>query len=158
MNRTRIWLGLVLVVTLLGVIFIGLGAERPLSAKDGEKGTPVYTVQVAAGDFHTVALKTDGTLFWAWGKNNKGQLGLGDTEKRYIPTKIGTAADTNWVEVFVGKSHTIARKSDNTLWGWGNNGHGQLGLGDKNNRTIPNKIGTDKTGQKLLLVSIIPLP
>ena len=96
------------------------------------------------------ALKSDGTL-WSWGKNNKGQLGLGHTDKKYIPSKIGTAADTNWVEVFVSGYHTIARRSDNTLWGWGNNAAGQLGLGDQNNRTIPNKVGGDKDWAKAVV-------
>jgi len=43
---------------------------------------------VAAGDLHTVALKTDGTL-WAWGFNGYGQLGNGTTVLSSSPLRVG---------------------------------------------------------------------
>ncbi|MEI6452458.1 MAG: RCC1 domain-containing protein, partial [Actinomycetes bacterium] len=43
-------------------------------------------VSVATGSHHTLALQRDGSL-WAWGSNDCGQLGLGDTDKRDRPTR-----------------------------------------------------------------------
>jgi hypothetical protein len=77
---------------------------------------------------------------WVWGRNNVGQLGLGDYTDRYTPTQVGTEID--WVGIAAGVGHSLALKSDGTLWAWGNNFYGQLGLGDNANRTIPTQVGT----------------
>jgi len=78
---------------------------------------------VFAGGSYTVAIKTDGTL-WAWGTNDFGQLGDGTTENRTAPVQIGTSG--NWKSVSVcgsyhsfDKKHTVAIKTDGTLWAWG---------------------------------------
>jgi alpha-tubulin suppressor-like RCC1 family protein len=42
-----------------------------------------------------------------------------------VPTRVGT--DTNWVSIAAGASHTLASKSDGTLWAWGDNSSGQVG-------------------------------
>ena len=71
---------------------------------------------VVGGGGHFVALKTDGSL-WAWGKNDKGQLGDGTTMDREQPVRIG--GDTNWAQVTAGWGTTLAVKTDGTLWEWG---------------------------------------
>jgi alpha-tubulin suppressor-like RCC1 family protein len=81
---------------------------------------------VAAGQNHTLALKTDGTL-WAWGYNFRGQLGDGTNDTKYTPTQVGTGND--WDSVAAGNSHTLALKTDGTLWAWGSNEYGRLGDG-----------------------------
>jgi alpha-tubulin suppressor-like RCC1 family protein len=85
---------------------------------------------VAAGlSCHTVAIKTDGTL-WAWGNNIYGQLGLGDAgsgTERLSPEQVGS--DTAWAFVTAGGNHTVAVKTEGTLWVWGGNDVGQLGDG-----------------------------
>src|SRR3546814_13569622 len=53
----------------------------------------------------------------------------------YEPTKLDTASD--WTGVFAGQRHGAAIKSDGTVWVWGMNGGGQLGLGDKVTRSFP---------------------
>jgi alpha-tubulin suppressor-like RCC1 family protein len=108
-------------------------------------GTDTNWVFIAAGLGHTIALKSNGTL-WAWGWNLFGQLGdgtNGEYTDKYIPIQIGT--DTNWVSIAAGSEHTIALKSDGTLWAWGWNIDGQLGDGTYTDKYIPIQIGTDNT-------------
>jgi len=94
---------------------------------------------VAAGYGSTLAIKTDGTL-WAWGNSNFGQLGLGNTTSYSLPKQVG--ALTTWSKVETSyNSHTIAIKTDGTLWSWGNNTFGQLGLGNTTNYNSPKQVG-----------------
>ncbi|MFZ5502324.1 MAG: Ig-like domain-containing protein [Pseudomonadota bacterium] len=95
---------------------------------------------VSAGNMHTVAIKTDGTL-WAWGWNLYGQFGDGTTGTfKTTPTQIGTA--NTWAAVAAGVYHTVALQSDGTLWAWGLNGYGELGDGTTVTKTTPTRIGT----------------
>ena len=65
---------------------------------------------------------------WSWGRNAYyGQLGLGDTAKRSSPVQVG--ALTTWSKIAAGQRHSTAIKTDGTLWSWGRNSYGQLGLG-----------------------------
>ena len=96
---------------------------------------------VAAGGSHTLTIKTDGTL-WAWGDNLFGQLGLGeDIEYSNVPIQVGN--DTDWKAVTAGGDHTLAIKTDGTLWAWGDNLLGKLGLGNQIDRLTPTQVGTD---------------
>ena len=100
-------------------------------------------VQIAVGNEHTLTLRDDGTL-WAWGDNANGQLGLGDTDSRAIPTlvsDIGVSGD-EWISVATGENHTLAIRDDGTLWAWGWNGNGRLGLGDTTQRLVPTAVST----------------
>jgi|GEM_PF-1091821 len=108
-------------------------------------GADIDWEAIACGSDHTVAIKKDGTL-WAWGLNNKGQLGLGDTVNRLVPTQVGI--DSDWKFISCGQNHTVALKEYygpgwNTLWAWGDNTYGQLGLDDTVNRTEPVRVGSD---------------
>jgi len=87
-------------------------------------GTASNWRSVSTGERHTVAIRTDGTL-WAWGNNQYGQLGNGTTIPHNSPMQIGSA--TNWRSVSAGPRHTMAIREDGTLWGWGHNQHRQLG-------------------------------
>jgi alpha-tubulin suppressor-like RCC1 family protein len=107
-------------------------------------GTDNKWVAVAAGYFHSLGIKADGSL-WAWGGNDRGQLGLGDdnTTEQDSPVQVGS--DNNWVAVAAGYSHSLALKADGSLYAWGSNGNGQLGLGlvpDTNPHSTPYQVGT----------------
>ncbi|MCL2320856.1 MAG: hypothetical protein FWC47_01970 [Oscillospiraceae bacterium] len=92
-------------------------------------------VDIAAGDAHGLAVKSDGTLF-AWGDNSSGQLGDGTTEVRYTPIKIMD----NVLSVDAHEYSSFAIKNDRTLLGWGNNYYSQLGDGTMTNRLTPIQI------------------
>ena len=88
-----------------------------------------------------LAIKTDGTL-WSWGWNNFGQLGLGDTAPRSSPVQVG--ALTNWSKLNSSSSPysgAAVIKTDGTLWTWGKNNTGQLGLGNTTNYSSPKQVG-----------------
>jgi len=82
---------------------------------------------VTCGDYHTAAIKTDGTL-WTWGgDSNSGSLGDNTAVSKSSPVQT-VAGGTNWKQVSSGFIHTAAIKTDGTLWLWGNNiGYGALG-------------------------------
>lgn len=47
---------------------------------------------IAVGAFHNLAL-TDGGILWAWGNNEYGQLGTGDTQPRSQPIPVEGLSD-----------------------------------------------------------------
>lgn len=97
---------------------------------------------VSQGLNHSKALKDDGTL-WSWAGNHFGQMGNGSTGQTVLtPLKIGT--DTNWKTISAGNVHTVALKSDNSLWAWGDNERGEVGNGTNVPQYTPIKIGSDK--------------
>jgi hypothetical protein len=59
-------------------------------------GAAVGVKNIATGGEHSLAIRTDGTL-WAWGSNDVGQLGLHDTTDRYSPTLVRFPAAPSWL-------------------------------------------------------------
>jgi alpha-tubulin suppressor-like RCC1 family protein len=91
------------------------------------------------GDFGAI-IKSDGTL-WAWGNNGGGVLGQGDVINRSSPTQIGS--DTDWEILPLQQRNAVhVIKSDGTLWAWGDNAYGKLGLGDQADRSSPVQVGS----------------
>ncbi|HEX7314810.1 MAG TPA: S8 family serine peptidase [Pyrinomonadaceae bacterium] len=93
-------------------------------------GTEVFfgAKQVSARTFHTLALKTDGTV-WGWGNNRSGQTYDGTKdETRSLPAQVKGL--TNVSAVASGANFGLALKGDGTVWAWGDNTSGQLGNAD----------------------------
>jgi alpha-tubulin suppressor-like RCC1 family protein len=114
----------------------GLNAQGQLGTGDVTlKTTPTEIsgggttwCRTSFGRYTGSGIKTDGTL-WTWGRNTEGQLGTGNTTNRSSP---GTTVDsgTTWCTVTSKSySHTLAIKTDGTLWAWGRNANGQVGDG-----------------------------
>ncbi len=94
---------------------------------------------VKAGRLTSFALKNDGTM-WAAGINSSGQLGFGSGGLNVSSwTQIGS--DANWKQLTYAEYNGYAIRTNNTLWSWGVNTQGQLGLGDTTNRSSPTQIG-----------------
>jgi alpha-tubulin suppressor-like RCC1 family protein len=106
--------------------------------------------QVSAGADHSLAIKTDGTL-WAWGHQtggyssfattvDEGALGDGTIINKSSPVQIG--ALTNWKQISGGLGFSVAVKTDGTIWTWGSNRTGQLGSATVVRRSSPVQIGS----------------
>ena len=81
-----------------------------------------------------------GDTLSTWGYNGNGQLGINDTtnDSTNRSTPVTTfAGGTNWKQVSGGYLHTAAIKTDGTLWTWGYNNVGQLGINDTTDRATP---------------------
>jgi alpha-tubulin suppressor-like RCC1 family protein len=76
---------------------------------------------------HHGGIKKDGTL-WMWGCNNCGQVGDGTATTRSSPVREFYSA-TNWCSIGMGGNHSHAIKTDGSLWSWGRNYYGSLGIG-----------------------------
>jgi alpha-tubulin suppressor-like RCC1 family protein len=82
-------------------------------------------IGVSGGINHVFATKTDGTL-WVWGNNNSyGALGIGNTFQ--TPSAPIQVPGIQWVKASAGFQHSLALKSDGTLWSWGRGDFGELG-------------------------------
>ena len=79
---------------------------------------------------------------WSWGTNNQGQLGLGNLTYYSSPKQIG--ALTTWTSAMLpgNNNNALATQSNNTLWTWGNNQFGQLGLGNVTYYSSPKQVGS----------------
>ena len=109
-----------------------------ISVPTEEFGGSTNWKQVSASQrYFRAAIKTDGTL-WTWGENayTNGVLGINDTTNRSTPVTT-FAGGTNWKQVSCGTAHIAAIKTDGTLWNWGSNNNGQLGINDTTNRNTP---------------------
>ena len=98
---------------------------------------------VAAGDYHCLALCSDGAV-WAWGQNMYGQLGNG-TFSKYSAVPVRVAGLSGVIAVAAGNRHSLALRSDGTVWAWGDNSYGQLGNGSTASSSVPVQV-RDLTG------------
>ena len=103
-------------------------------------------VAIAGSGFHSLALKSDGTV-WAWGDNANGQLGNDTTTDSSVPVQVSDLSGV--VAVSGGANHSLALRSDGTVWAWGDNGNGQLGNNSTNDSFVPVQV-EDPTGASYL--------
>jgi len=123
--RSRIFLSFII----LQLLLVTSCSEEPI---------PESYETIAAGGDHSLAIRTDGTL-WAWGNNYSGELGDGTTVAKVMatPSLIGSG----YSKIAAGFTHTLAIKNG-SLWAWGSNEFGQLGIGSTSGSTTPVLVGT----------------
>jgi len=109
---------------------------------------------VTAGQYHTLALCTDGTLV-AWGYNNRGQLGNNSLVSSKVPVDIGTfgaLAGKTVVATRASGAHSLALCADGTLAAWGWNHKGQLGVTGMTQSPLP--LAIDMTGAAVAQIAV----
>ena len=123
------------------------------SGGTGASGNPYYNTYtqigsaqwtwVCFGRYNNMARRTDGTLY-AWGWNNGGNLGTGNTTSYSSPVLV-TGGET-WGADFrhggKGDYSSAAINTSGELFGWGNGGYGALGLGNETDYSAPQQIGS----------------
>ena len=102
--------------------------------------TNVSWTAISAGTSHSMAIAKDGSL-WTTGAGASGAQGTGTTVNRSFPGQVGIY-NYSWSKVASSAKHTMAIKSDGTLWGWGGNATGQLGDLTVVAKSTPVQIGT----------------
>ena len=132
---------------------LGVEISAELNERHRIQSTPVKIMEdvssVATGVFHSMAIRTDGSL-WSWGGNFAGVIGNGK-ETTFIDFEIKEDNDAtipikimeNIVYIAAGWQTSFAIDSYGVLWGWGSNSFGQLGDGTTKNRLAPVKIMDD---------------
>jgi alpha-tubulin suppressor-like RCC1 family protein len=124
---------------------LGLGPGQPIQIRTPTRvGSDGDWASLDLGQDSACALKQDGSL-WCWGADTFDQLGFpadsdAATPVADAPTRVGT--DSDWSEVSIDTFDGCAVKRDGSLWCWGRNLEGQLGLGDNVNRSLPTPVST----------------
>jgi alpha-tubulin suppressor-like RCC1 family protein len=97
----------------------------------GGSGYLTDVTQVAAGASHSMALKSDGSVY-AWGANFFGTLGNNTQTESHVPVQVLDASGSGYLagvtQISAGFDHSLALKSDGSLWGWGD--ISSLGVGE----------------------------
>ena len=121
---------------------VAVNTDRGISALNGKT-----VVAVSAGDSHSMALCSDGTLA-AWGYNYYGQLGDNTKTERDAPVAVNTASGVSALygksitNIVAGDDHSLALCSDGTVAAWGDNSSGQLGDNTLTKRNAPVAVNT----------------
>jgi alpha-tubulin suppressor-like RCC1 family protein len=111
-------------------------------------------IQVASGDWHSVALRDDG-MVWTWGQNGHGQLGDGTKTDRARPAQVPGLS--NVIAVAAGKYHSLAVTQAGEVWAWGNNAHRQLGNNSSDAALEPVQVVIERPGDDTRPVTFPPL-
>ncbi|GAB2287222.1 Ultraviolet-B receptor uvr8 [Dionaea muscipula] len=123
-----------------------LFTPQPIRALDG-----VRIRQIACGDCHCLAVTLQGEVA-SWGRNQNGQLGLGTMEDSLVPQKLMAFQGSSIKMVAAGAEHSAAVTEDGEVYGWGWGRYGNLGLGDREDRNVPQKVSSIN-GVKMILVA-----
>nr|DBA28769.1 TPA: hypothetical protein GDO54_009072 [Pyxicephalus adspersus] len=107
-----------------------LGRKSPVSSLEPIHALEAQTItNISCGLNHSVAICSEGNIF-TWGNGLHGEIGSGQlSQKCPIPRRITGLSDIKIIQVACGHYHTVALSEDSSIYSWGKNDVGQLGLG-----------------------------
>jgi alpha-tubulin suppressor-like RCC1 family protein len=103
------------------------------------KDIPIVAVNVGNSSAFVMAITEDGKVY-GWGRNESGQLGLGDTKDRFCPTLIEEITGHHVVKIATGKGHALFLTDDGRVLASGLNSSGQCGIGKGQEAKKPKQI------------------
>jgi alpha-tubulin suppressor-like RCC1 family protein len=106
---------------------------------------------VACGGFHSLVVTQAGQVF-AFGRGDKGQLGLGDKENRKVPVQVGQECFRGAIiaHAAAGEEHSGVVTADGAVWTWGCGEYGRLGHGDEEDALVPRELEEQFGGARAL--------
>ncbi len=107
-------------------------------------GTEQDWLSVVSGQDGSCGLRAGGNLF-CWGGNAYGNLGLGDTVSRRVPTELVVPGEPTrtWAQVAIDTFHACGIDADQALYCWGRGIEGQRGSSDNEERLVPEPVGAN---------------
>jgi alpha-tubulin suppressor-like RCC1 family protein len=117
---------------------LGDGTSANRSAPVRVAGVQDIQAVAVGATWTSMALKRDGTV-WAWGNNFYGQLANGTTGN-YSTTPAQILGLTNVTAIAAHTFHMLAVGQDGTVWAWGGNDNGELGLGTTTPSLVPAQV------------------
>jgi alpha-tubulin suppressor-like RCC1 family protein len=121
-----------------GELGIGSTSNTPVGLPGPVQGLSRVT-GISAGLSHSLALRNDGTV-WVWGGNTRGQLGNGTSGTNFglVPAPVPGLSGIR--AIAAGESHNLALAPDGTVWAWGDNTFGQLGVGTSSTTPVTSPV------------------
>lgn len=114
------------------------GTGRSYTDSDPRPSSVRY-VSVVAGQQHTLAIDENGAI-WAWGSGGQGALGNNSTANSSSPVKVILPAGRTAKQIAAGTWWSATLLDDGTVWTWGANESGQLGIGNTQDQLLPQRV------------------
>ena len=139
--------GDVYVATKLNISGLNVG-EKITALETSGNG---YLDSDAAGGIASAYLRSDANRLWACGYNAFGQLGLSDTNNRFVPVLVTALTGIAAVSAAGGQyGHALALTTGGSVKAWGYNAQGQLGIGSTVNASSPQSVSLPSAASKVL--------
>ena len=128
------------------------GQQTTITPPAAANGIKFNQISSSGTNNFSLAVGSDGNAY-AWGFNNYGQLGNGNTSNRNTPVIVkkpaGVSKDFTYVQVSAGTDHSLAVGSDGYAYAWGNNNNGQLGNSITSSSSVPVRVCDPSTGSNV---------
>ncbi|NJM93298.1 MAG: T9SS type A sorting domain-containing protein [Cytophagales bacterium] len=111
-------------------------------------GTDNDWTQVYCGNYYVMALKANG-IYYGWGRNNS-TLGTGDFSENTLIPKKSYSSEIYFTRLSLGYAHSLAIRSDGSLWGWGSNAANVIGQSSEIEfSAVPLQVGSDNNWKEV---------